>query len=355
VQSTGRLRLIVADVGGPPTWSQTCEEFLEELRLRQYSPHTVTWYRSVLAPFGRFLREQTGGEDPSAANGYLVTRFLTQMSQAGPAGRGPVGARRLNHYRQGAHIFYEWLRSRGYVSDNPWATVPKAREGRKIIAALTETRVRALLQQPDRARFVGLRDYLFMLLLLDTGLRLSEALGLKLVDLDTDQALAKVTGKGNKERLVGLSARLVAELHYYLRVREKALAAIGMGASPWVFPNDVGGKLCAKTMQQHMRQYGEMAGITGVRVSPHTLRHTFAISLVRSGGDPFHLQKILGHASLEMTRRYCELADEDALRRQRELSPVETMDLGLIANRRVGRRPIGEWRTDQSLPRRGFP
>jgi len=195
--------------------------------------------------------------------------------------------------------------------------------------------VGALLQQPDRDHFIGLRDYCFLLLLLDTGMRLSEALGLRLADVDLDGATVTVLGKGNKERRLGLSPRLLADLKPYLRKRAAALTALGLPDARWVFPNDVGGRLSAKAIQQRLRLYGQTAGIDGVRVSPHTLRHTYAVSFVRSGGDPFTLQKVLGHTSLETTRRYVELADDDVLRRQRELTPLATMNLGLRPPRRI--------------------
>ena len=104
--------------------------------------------------------------------------------------------------------------------------------------------------------------------------------------------------------------------------RQAAVEAIGALDSAGVFPNDVGGPLGGKTMQKRMKRYASEAGIEGLRVSPHTLRHTYALNYVRNGGDPFTLQRILGHTTLDMTRRYCELAEADVLERQRELTPL---------------------------------
>ncbi|HJN14679.1 MAG TPA: tyrosine-type recombinase/integrase [Armatimonadota bacterium] len=116
---------------------------------------------------------------------------------------------------------------------------------------------------------------------------------------------------------------------------------IGCERSPWLFPNNIGGKLCSKTVQQMVKRYGVAAGIdpAKVRISPHTLRHTYAVTFARNGGDAFTLQKILGHSSLDTTRRYCELADEDVMRRQRELSPVASLGLASGGQRRIKRRP----------------
>jgi integrase/recombinase XerD len=237
---------------------------------------------------------------------------------------------------------YLWLQKQEYVQHNPAARVEKVREPKRLIETFTETQVAALLQQPNRARFVGLRDYCFLLTLLDTGMRLSEALNLKVGDLDLEEMWVNVIGKGNKERRVALSARLLVELKPYLRKRDSAVTAVGVPDSPWVFPNDVG-KLCSKAIQKNLKIYGAQADLKRVRVSPHTFRHTFAVNFVRNGGDPFTLQKILGHSSLETTRRYCELAEEDVLRRHRELTPLSTMDLKLSSSKRIPRSQMKDW------------
>jgi site-specific recombinase XerD len=217
----------------------------------------------------------------------------------------------------------DWLEERGYVQHNPAASIRKVREPKRLIAALTPDQVTALLAQPDRGLFVGLRDFCFILTLLDTGIRLSEGLDLQLERVDLEDGLARVIGKGDKERDVGFSARLNAELRIYAIKREAAMAP--------------------KAVQRRVRRYGEQAGIRGVRVSPHTLRHTYALNFVRAGGDPFTLQKVLGHTSLATTRRYCELASGDVLRRQRELSPLHTMGIKVQPGRRVPRRGMERW------------
>ncbi|MHB8993717.1 MAG: tyrosine-type recombinase/integrase [Armatimonadota bacterium] len=334
---TAGLRLLPATVDGPPPWDEACREYLESLQLQRYSPHTVSWYRSILAPFGRELLATEGTDDPAAVSERTVLRFLHKLGTEGMRGRPPVGARRLNHYREGISLFYEWLRERGYVQHNPVERVKKIREPRRLIPVLTETQVAALLQQPNRDTFLGIRDYCFLLLLLDTGMRLSEGLGLRLADINLEEDTVTVLGKGNKERRLALSPRLLMDLKPYLRKRAAALTALGLPDARWVFPNDVGGRLTPKAVQQRLKLYGKAAGISGVRVSPHTLRHTYAVNFVRSGGDPFTLQKILGHSSLDTSRRYCELADEDVLRRQRELTPLATMNLGLRPPRRIPR------------------
>lgn len=96
-------------------------------------------------------------------------------------------------------------------------------------------------------------------------------------------------------------------------------------------------------IQKNLKIYGAQADLKRVRVSPHTFRHTFAVNFVRNGGDPFTLQKILGHSSLETTGRHCELAEEDVLRRHRKLTPLSTMDLKLSSSKRIPRSQMKDW------------
>ena len=336
--TTPNLRLVDSEV--QLCWGEACAEFLADLKLQNLSPRTIEWYGYVLEPFSRWLAETTAGDDPASVTEPHVRAFLEQMKSQGAAGRKPVGPGRLNQYRAGLKSFFDWLCEHSYAAHNPAAGVPKMREPRRVIHTLDADQVRALLEQPDLRRMIGHRDRCFLLLLLDTGLRLSEALGLRVETVDLEVGTAKVLGKGSKERVVGLSAGLVSELRAYLRRRQQALEDIGHPECPWLFPSNVGSRLCAKTVEQFVRRYGVAAGIdpTRVRLSPHTLRHTYAVTFVRSGGDPFTLQKVLGHSSLDTSRRYCNLAGEDVQRRMRDFSPVAALGLASVRKTRF-RRP----------------
>jgi len=311
----------------PLALEPTIEEFLAGCRLRGLSPHTLEWYYYALHPFARYAAAR-GEHTVDAVGEATVRAFLAEQSAR-------VQPARVDHYRQAVDRFYKWLLEQGRVAANPAHTIRKVREPRRLLPAFNEAEVAALLAQPDTRRFLGLRDHVFMLTLLDTGLRLSEALGLRLDDVDLEGEALRVLGKGGKERLVGLSPALEPHLRRYLVRRAAALAGIGRADSPWLFPNQNGDQAASKGFQLRIREYGEAAGITRVRVSPHTFRHTFALWFVRNGGSPFHLQKILGHASLEMSRRYCELADVDFLERQRALSPLSRADLRVGVRRRL--------------------
>ena len=335
--STPNLRLI--DSGVRLTWAETVEEFLADRKLQNYSPNTLVWYRSVFGPFGRFLQESGAPDDLARVTEGVVRDFLMRMQSEGAKGK-PVGPRWLNNCRQALKSFFEWAKDKGYTAHNPVAGIGKVKEPESVIEPFTSEQIQALVAEPDTRTVNGQRDRLFFLMLFDAGLRLAEALDLEVKDIDLETGeIRNLLGKGKKRRTVGLSAGVVSELRTYLRFRQQALEDIGCGGSPWLFPNIKGGRLCSKTMQQATRRYGIAAGIDPerVRLSPHTLRHTFAVSFLRNGGQEFVLQQALGHSTLDTTRRYVKLATSDVVRAMHDFSPVAALGLASVGGRRMRR------------------
>jgi site-specific recombinase XerD len=318
------LRLPSAAV---PSLEDAFEQFLAECRLRGLAPGTARQYVVTVGPFLRYVRS-VGCEHADEVAEMHVRTFLADRQTK-------VAAKRVNAYRAALRTFFDWACEEGYASANPAARIRKLRETRKIVPTFSEADLRALLAQPDTNTLAGLRDLTLMLLLLDTGVRLSEATGLQLDDLDLPGLTLKVMGKGSKERLVGFSPTFGARLQTYLARRSTALKSVGLGGCQWLFVNYVGGRVANRTLEERFRRYGERAGLAHVRVSPHVFRHTHAVHFVRHGGSPFHLQKALGHSDLSMTRRYCELADTDFLAAQRELSLVARLNLDPARNPRL--------------------
>ncbi|MEN6642750.1 MAG: tyrosine-type recombinase/integrase [Armatimonadia bacterium] len=318
--------LLRCEITPSASLSPALDDFLADAQLRGLSPKTVEWYRYALGPFLQWLNERDchSADDLKEAT---IRQFL--------ASRDGVGARRLNHYREAIDRFCQWLVRTGDLTANPTAGIGKIREPRKLVPTFTEEELQALLSKPDRRTLLGQRDHLFMLLLLDTGVRLSEALSLTLDDLDLTRGTLRVMGKGNRERVAGFSPVLERHLRKYLQSRRQVLGQNGYGNCQWLFPSNVAGKCTAKALQMRLKLYAQQAQIRRVRVSPHTFRHTFALYFVRNGGSPFHLQKILGHTSLDMSRRYCELADVDFLTKQRELSPLAAGSVNLTDGGRL--------------------
>ena len=165
-------------------------------------------------------------------------------------------------------------------------------------------------------------------------MRVSELCHLKLDDVWLEDGMLKVLGKGNKERLIPIG-KLVQRLlwRYISRFRPES-AGINFN---FLFLTRDGRPLTKDRIEKVMTYYGKKAGISGVRCSPHTFRHTAAVKFLRNGGDVFSLQRMLGHASLEMTRRYCELADTDVKQAHMTASPVDNLNLQVRHRRSPGK------------------
>jgi len=230
----------------------------------------------------------------------------------------------INCYLRSLRVFLSWLVSEDIIECNPFDRVKIPRPPRKVIPAFSDSQFQRLLNAIDTRTAEGYRDYAIILTLLDTALRVSELCNLKLGNLWLDEGMLKVLGKGNKERLIPIGKQVQRLLWRYInRCRPEP----AMAKYDFLFLTREGKPLTKDRVEKIMTYYGRKAGIEGVRCSPHTLRHSAAVRFLRNGGDVFSLQRMLGHASLEMTRRYCELADIDVKRAHMTASPVDNLCL----------------------------
>lgn len=230
----------------------------------------------------------------------------------------------INCYLRSLRIFFSWLVSEGIIQDNPFDRVKIPRPPRRVIPTFSDSQIQELLNVIQVRTDDGYRDHAIILTLLDTGLRVSELCGLKRSNLWLEDGMLKVLGKGNKERLIPMGKQVQRCLWRYInRCRPEPAGA----NCDFLFLTREGRPLTKDRIEKIIAYYGNKAGITGIRCSPHTLRHTAAVKFLRNGGDVFSLQRMLGHTSLEMTRRYCELADMDVKRAHMTASPVDNLDL----------------------------
>ena len=189
----------------------------------------------------------------------------------------------------------------------------------KVTAVLSQKEVEKLLAQPNKHSSQGFRDYAIMLTFYDTGIRLSELAGLKAGDIDYDQSLFIVMGKGNRQRYVPFGRRIARVLmKYQLKYRPEPI-----GTDNFWLRHD-GQPLPAHRIRTLVRIYGKKAGL---RCYAHKLRHTSAVMFLRNGGREFSLQKKLGHKKLDMTRRYSNLADGDVRDSHLKHSPGDRLRL----------------------------
>jgi len=223
--------------------------------------------------------------------------------------------------------FFTWLRDHERARpDNPAESIQKLRETRKLIPSLDARQVIRLLSVFDVTRFAEFRDYVMTVLMLDTGMRCSEASFLLLDDINLKGYSIYIhssglnhTTKDHEERTVYLTKRTVGLLERWIELRGDGLG------HRYCFVRNDGLPLDHNTYRYNLTHvYGPRANL---HVTPHMLRHTFARMFITAGGDPFTLQKLLGHSTLEMVRRYVELWGTDVQRIHARFSPVERLGL----------------------------
>ena len=282
------------------------ERFLDAAWAGQgLSPATLSAYRSDLQALARWLRAERGVALAQAQSDHLFD-YLAMRAAAGFKPRST--ARLLSCLR----AFYARCVQDGQRADDPVALVQAPKLPRLLPKALSEAQVAALLEAPDLATAVGLRDRAMLELMYACGLRVSELVALPGTALNLRQGVLRVTGKGSKERLVPLGEESRHWLERYMREARPALLTglrdpAGVAA---LFVEPGGG---APTRQQFwalVKRHAAAAGIDPARISPHGLRHSFATHLLNHGADLRALQLLLGHSSLSTTQIYTLVARE---------------------------------------------
>ncbi len=282
------------------------EQFITYLEVeRNYSQHTVIGYRRDLSDFAGFLRDDGSLPDVGDIDHLTVRSYLANLQQRQLA-RSTI-VRRLSSIRS----FFKYLCRRGYLEADPTSALASPKIQRKLPTFLEISEVEALLSAPDLSNIVGLRDMSIIELLYSTGMRVSELLKLDLADIDRTNAIVKVRGKGKKERIIPIGGPAISAINDYLEKRGELLKKESTQA---VFLSERGNRIPdAKSIRRRIDKYAQMAGIKK-KISPHTLRHTFATHLVNAGADLRTVQEMLGHTNLATTQIYTQVT-ADRLKR----------------------------------------
>jgi len=292
----------------------TLKHYLLACKVEGFTPATIINHKVNLNAFVEFIRQEVGLTMVDQVTKDHVLRYL-----AGCADRG-LSQQSIYDYHRDITRWFNWMVEQDILDKSPCRLIKAPRFTRKVLEVFTEAQIQRLLLHCGNT-FHGIRDKAVIIMLLDTGLRLKELSYLEIPDIDLETGLIRVRmGKGQRERMVhfGQSARL-ALLEYLSRREDKNQAL-------WVTPG--GFTVGFRGIQQLIKRLKLRTGIIGVRVSPHTFRHTFAINYLRNGGDVFTLQSILGHSTLEMTRRYTNtLNQEDAIEKHKRFSPADQWKL----------------------------
>jgi integrase/recombinase XerD len=277
------------------------EAFTDALWLeRGLSDNTLVAYRSDLTAFLRWLAAERG-RGACAAQRLDLLDYLALLSQQGRKPRST--ARLLSCLRQ----FYGHLLRTGQIGEDPSARVDAPRLGRPLPKTLTEREVELLLAAPDTADPRGHRDRTMLELLYASGLRVSELVTLRPQAVNLNQGVVRITGKGDKERLVPLGEEATRWLGEY--VGGSRAAILGGRRSEFLFPTARSACMTRQAFWQLIKRYAVTAGIAK-SLSPHTLRHAFATHLLNHGADLRVVQMLLGHSDLSTTQIYTHVARE---------------------------------------------
>jgi integrase/recombinase XerD len=278
-------------------------DFLAYLELeRGLSRNTLDAYRSDLHQFSSYL-ERHGLIVQSARHSDLAD-FLDELAH-GHGGRPPVAPTTLGRKVACLRSFYRHLRREETISHDPTADLHGPRKPQRLPRVLSREEVRRLLEQPRGASPLALRDRALLEVMYACGLRASEAVGLELSDLDLEEGLLRTRGKGDKERIVPIGRQALAALAAYLRGGRAEL--VGNHVQARLLVNHRGGELTRQGLYKIVQGHARRAGLQE-KMSPHTLRHTFATHLLAGGCDLRSLQEMLGHADLATTQVYTHLS-----------------------------------------------
>ncbi|MEK6276874.1 MAG: site-specific tyrosine recombinase XerD [Actinomycetota bacterium] len=279
-------------------------DFLAYLELeRGLSRNTLNAYRTDLLQYGQFLEEH--GADALSAGPTDVSEFLADLATGN--GRPPCSASTIHRKAACLRSFYKHLRREELVADDPTAGLSAPRRARKLPQVLNYSEVKRLLAAPRGAEPTALRDRAMLEVMYACGLRASETIGLELSDIDLGHGFLRAHGKGSKERLVPLGSKAVAAVKAYLRSGRPEL--VGERSEPKLFVNFRGGPLTRQGLYKIVQRNARTAGLDG-RMSPHTLRHSFATHLLAGGCDLRAVQEMLGHADISTTQMYTHLSGE---------------------------------------------
>jgi len=266
---------------------------------RGLSPNTLSAYRADLTALDRWLRAK--GTSSLAAKRADLLEFIAWRVQSGTRPRST--ARQLSSFRR----FYRHLVRDGVLTEDPTAQIAMPKIGRSLPKSLTEPEVEALLAAPEIEQSLGHRDRTMLEVLYATGLRVSELVTLKASQVNLNQGVLRIVGKGDRERLIPLGDEAVRWLQEF--VNGPRMEILLERQIDYLFPTRRGDRMTRQAFWHLIKRYAQKAGVAKT-LSPHTLRHAFATHLLNHGADLRVVQMLLGHSDLSTTQIYTHVARE---------------------------------------------
>jgi integrase/recombinase XerC len=273
------------------------DQFIRHLKYeKNASPHTISSYRRDLTQLAVYLRERRIGlkkVDNVVLRGFLATLYAKRE-------RKSTIARKLSAIRS----FFQFCVKKNWLQDNPAKVVATPKQEKSVPSFLSEEEMSQFLDLPQTDKPLDLRDKAMLELLYATGLRVSELVGIDLADVSFEERLIRVKGKGKKERIVPFGTMAENSLSGYLRMRRSINKGDVDGTA--LFLNYRGKRITPRSVERTVDKYIKTTAVRR-KISPHSLRHSFASHLLSRGADLRVIQELLGHESLATTQKYTHL------------------------------------------------
>lgn len=339
-------RRTIAESGSPMSeQASLVQQFINYLRAeRHFSPHTAKCYAADLQQFCGYLCQYGSRQAPGAGpatNGHPVD--LAKLTPPKDVSGEDLNRRLLvietddvrafmsllrdNNYCKSTvarklatlRSFYKFLVKRSYLQSNPVAPIRTPKQDKRLPKYLEVEQIEKLLSNPDTTTLLGARDRAMLETLYSTGMRVSELIALNIADVDLQQSVVRIAGKGKKRRVIPLGPGAVQTIIHYLDLR-RTNPRSGSFDGEALFVNKHGQRLSTRSVRRKLDKYLLEAGLD-LSVSPHTLRHSFATHMLQRGADLRSVQEMLGHQSLSTTQIYTHLSGEIVKKQYNEAHP----------------------------------
>jgi site-specific recombinase XerD len=320
------------------TFDKASELYLSTLATEGKSPRYIDWLKTRLRYFDDFLKRTYGNgfklQDLTVEDGRMYLRELMERDtryEDHPMHKEQKGKLKIQYIHglgRAVRSFSTWAFEEGYLDENVMRRLKLPKLPKTLPEPLGEEEIQEVLTVCLDRTYERLRNFSIMMLFFDTGIRLDELVNLKLSRIDFTIGEMTIIGKGNKERKVPIGLQAKKALVDYISLERPE------SSSPQdedhVYLNSEGFPITHEVVEKLFQRVKKKTDIK--KLHPHACRHTFAVRYLVNGGDAFSLQKILGHTSLEMTRKYVNMASEDVKEKHRRFSPMD--NLGFRVKRR---------------------
>lgn len=318
------------------------QDFLDSCRLKGLAHKTTKSYYQCLTLFAKYLEDEKQITTIDKVNKEVVEEYLEFTKERGKYsyvaderslkinnqqsrkdfGKEVTGAT-LNNYLRNIKVFFNWCEANNIIQKNTVSNVKFIKVNRKAKDQISDDEWKCLLKSMDLTKFHEFRDYTVCNLILDTGMRISETLSLRINDIDIDRKTILIPAeinKGKKDRVVFFGQKMSKLLQRWIRYKDTFVE------NDLIFPTQrTNSTLTASNFERNFRTYKERSGIDK-SITPHGLRNNFARRFLLAKGDIYTLSRLLGHSSVTVTEKaYLDLTDEDMRKQYQKFSPLENM------------------------------